>query len=618
MVPKIESIKPHPALTGDAPKRLLSEDEFGMGEMAQAIAMVIRSRVSADGYAIGIEGRWGSGKTTLLNFVEHTLLAETHAYQKTIRFDPWLIGNKFSLLAAFFEDLVQKIEEFRSDTTVRTKIGQAGVSALDRLRSHVRDYSKYVRLAATAASSASAQSPSLSLKMAALGLSLLSGLVSFFKGHPPTLEVLKQKIVDDLRVLSKLLPEARITVLIDDTDRLEPDESVEILRLIKAVANFPLVTYLVCFDMKVLSAQALRIVKVGDGADYLEKVFQQIVPIPPQEPFALRRFVRRLLAKQFPTEMADGDARDLETSGRQDVVFDRRIGKLVHTPRDAVRLCDNVSFGWPLLSGRGDFLDYVWLQLIKLRCRPLYEWTRDYVTNLGSYRDGGRPGDAEPTSEAAKLRDILGKLDWGRAPDRSGITTILPGLKNVLINGTESTVFNFTPPRELFRYESGRRLGSPSHWRFYFAFEKPSYALDDTDIAKFRRLAALGSAETAQFLNELAQRPHSKEGFFLEILFDRLEDQVETFTSDEQIGMARAFSDIMDDLPRGAANQFTDIDPWKKIATIARTRRRTTLCRNRRARTQHQLARPRSTGPGVRSGCSEQGPHGTRPAVANP
>ncbi len=60
-------------LLGDAPKRAISEDLFGLREIAKALAEVVRSRVSADGYAIGIEGTWGSGKTTLLNFVAEIL-----------------------------------------------------------------------------------------------------------------------------------------------------------------------------------------------------------------------------------------------------------------------------------------------------------------------------------------------------------------------------------------------------------------------------------------------------------------------------------------------------------------------------------------------------------------
>ncbi|HEV2560545.1 MAG TPA: P-loop NTPase fold protein [Rhizomicrobium sp.] len=554
-----------PQLDGDDAKRSVREDAFGLTQSVQALTEILRSRVSAGGYAIGIEGKWGSGKTTLLNFIEEALRDGNDSTKKVIRFDPWLIGSKQSLLTAFFEDLRMRIEEFRDFSVLRNKIGDGRESPIDRLSRHICQYSKYVELVAKTASGAVALTPSLSAKVAALGISTFSQILSFFGWRALTLDALKTAIIGDLNAVAKLLPEARIIVLIDDTDRLDPAEAVEILRLIKAVANFPLITYLVCFDRTVLSAQVFEVIRVGTGSDYLEKIFQQILPLPPQEPFALRRFVRKSLTELFPSEMAATAPREMEVAERQDAIFDRWVGKLVTTPRDAIRLCESVKLGWPYLSGRGDFLDYVWLQLIKLQCHELFEWTRRYVTNLGSYRDGGRPGDNEPTNEAANLKTILGKLDWGQAPDRSGITSILPGLKSVLLEGTKSTVFDFSPKRELADYESQRRLGSPSHWRLYFAFDMPSYALDDSEIANLRKLAAHGQRlDAAALLRKLAQRPAQIAGYYLDVMLDRMIDQVDKLTVEEQIGLAWAFVEIMDDLPRGGRMQFSDIDPWRK------------------------------------------------------
>jgi hypothetical protein len=555
---------PHFNLVGDAPKLDIAEDAFGLAEIARAIALVVRDRVAADGYAIGIEGKWGSGKTTLLNFVEQLLKQDEIKNQIVLRFDPWLVGNKQALLATFFEDLNEVLSPLKNDARLRGKVGEEAKSALDRLSGNIAKYGKYLTLTASTVSSATTLIPSVSAKIAAFGLSTLAKIASLFQRPPPSLEALKERIVGDLRVVSGVLPHVRVAVLIDDTDRLEPDESVEILRLIKAVANFPVVTYLVCFDMGILSKQVEEIVRVGAGADYLEKVFQQIVPLPPQEPFALRRFVRSQLTEQFPAEMTDKNVQDMDVTERLDAVFDRWLGKLIETPRDAVRLCDNVRFGWPYLREQGDFLDHVWLQLVKLKCRPLYDWARDYVTSLGAYRDGGRPSDGESEREAARLRSILEKLDWGRAPDHSGITSILPGLKSVLLEGTKSRVFEFTPDRELAQFEENRRLGSPSHWRAYFAYQMPSYALDDADIERFRKLATADRSAAAAFLRELAQRPHRSPGFFLDVLLDRMRDRAGSLGSAEQVGMAWAFADMMDELPRDARVQFSDNDPWRK------------------------------------------------------
>ena len=107
------------ALLGDAAKLSIAEDAFGFDVIANAIAEVLTSRVAADGYAIGIDGKWGSGKTTLMNFVGEILESHHHPYHKVIRFQPWLIGDKKTLIRAFFDELSERIQSFRADRAFR-------------------------------------------------------------------------------------------------------------------------------------------------------------------------------------------------------------------------------------------------------------------------------------------------------------------------------------------------------------------------------------------------------------------------------------------------------------------------------------------------------------------
>lgn len=560
-----------PTLSGDAAKRVISEDLFGLGEIARALAEVVRSRVSADGYAIGIEGTWGSGKTTLLNFVADILGSEPRPHHKVIRFEPWLVGNKESLLRAFFRELLNKIEEVRSDLRLQPTLRQSGKELLDRLVLGIEQYAGYLEFGASTTASIAAFDPTGHAPFAAFMLKTLSAIAKLFKRPTPTIEARREKIVSDLRALNELLPETRITVLIDDTDRLDPEESVEILRLVKAVANFPSLTYLVCFDRKILSAQVIQIVKVGTGEDYIEKIFQLIVPIPPQEPFALRRFTRERLIEHFPDEMASAQPSDLDLAARQDALFDKWIGKLVETPRDAIRLCEAVKFGWPYLRDRGDFFDYVWLQLIKLKAPRLYAWTQNYVTNLGSFRDRGRPGDDEPVTEASALRSIMKDLKWTSVRGRVGITYFLPGLGAFDSEGEKGNVYQLRSRDDLLPYERDKRLGSPIHWRFYFAFEKPSYAIDDSQLATFLRTAAKDWRQAAVALRGLARKPHHDPGRELDLFLDQFGDRLEQASPAEQIGTAEAFAEVMDELPRAPGVNFSDSDPWRKAAKLLKS-----------------------------------------------
>lgn len=372
-------------LLGDGAKRLPIEDEFGLRFFAETLATVVRSRVSADGYVIGIEGEWGSGKTTVLNFLEHELKSRRPSYHRVIRFEPWLFGKRQELLGLFFKELSRAAWDLTSIPEILDKLASRPTLIKDVI-SKINEYALLLSVSMNVFNATAAIDPTPFSKIVTTLGNLLEVLKKSWTKPIPSLEQVKTQILGDLHLLGNLLPDVRFTVLIDDTDRLDPEDSVEILRLVKAVANFPLVTYVIAFDRKILSAQVVKVISVGTGEDYVEKIFQQLVPLPPQEPFALRRFVRAKLAQYFPEEMVPPSPADTDRVDRYDGLFDRWLGVLLKTPRHAIRLCEAVKFGWPYLQGKADFLDFVWLQSVKLNVPALYKWTEAYVANLVSVR----------------------------------------------------------------------------------------------------------------------------------------------------------------------------------------------------------------------------------------
>ncbi|WP_253718568.1 P-loop NTPase fold protein [Serratia marcescens] len=66
----------------------------------------------------------------------------------------------------------------------------------------------------------------------------------------------KEKTTADMRTeIARKIEELDLSfiVLLDDLDRLEPAQAVEVIRLVKSVANFPRFRYLLCYDKAVLS-----------------------------------------------------------------------------------------------------------------------------------------------------------------------------------------------------------------------------------------------------------------------------------------------------------------------------------------------------------------------------
>jgi hypothetical protein len=242
---------------------------------------------------------------------------------------------------------------------------------------------------------------------------------------------------------------------------------------------------------------------------------------------------------------------DNETQYRMEMVFDRWCGRLLTTPRDVVRLHQAIQFAWPHVPKRSDFCDLVWLQLLKLTCEDFYEWVRNYLQNVGSYRDRGRPGDSEAVDQGKQLLELLKRFGWHEPIYLSGIDDMLPGLKSSILANENGAfkVFEFENG-ELEQFEQSRRLGSPSHWTGYFAFALPSYAIKDEELSALRDAFRTNPAEAARIIREVLDRPHDRVGHFVDVLLDRLSDAPEGRSEEESAGLLQAFAEVMDDVER--------------------------------------------------------------------
>jgi hypothetical protein len=233
------------------------------------------------------------------------------------------------------------------------------------------------------------------------------------------LSQLKERLVSSLRDLGH-----RFIVTIDDVDRLEPQEVIEVLRLARSVADFPNVIYLLCYDSEILSHSIEVAAKVKNGKAYLEKIVQLTVTVPKPEPFQLRNWFGEELRGIAATKSDD------ELS-RLKSIIDQEGGRQLKSPRAVVRALDSIRFFWPpLRTVQGDLADLVWLQLIKDGNPQLFRWVESYcataaLLSLGTAR-------VEDADRAKMLADLHGTVEVGHFQDvlyRYYFAQQLPGVE---------------------------------------------------------------------------------------------------------------------------------------------------------------------------------------------
>lgn len=235
-------------LSADRPLDDPATDRLGYATFAKHLAGTILNSSPSDGLVVAVHGDWGTGKTTALKFIVHYLELQEEP-PIVMWFNPWWFAGQEDLIRRFFKEL------------------QATVASSSKL---LRDIARRDRLAAALNLFGSALSspitiPSVPLagtaaKMTSEGVKALAAVLA-----PTDVVTAKARISSAFKEQV-----ARIVVIVDDIDRLMASEARQIFQLIKAVADFPNVTYLLAFDRKV-AARAMADLHGSDGDEYLEK-----------------------------------------------------------------------------------------------------------------------------------------------------------------------------------------------------------------------------------------------------------------------------------------------------------------------------------------------------------
>ena len=231
-------------LSSDKPLTKPKDDRLAYSPFAERLAESLLAMAPPDGFVVALYGSWGSGKTTVVNFIVHYLEDRPDDDQPIIvHFNPWWFSGRENLIRAFFDQL-------QAALTGHWKSGWR------QARRHLAQFAGLV-----------SEAP---IPYASTG----KVLKRVIEPKQPDTNALKQSIAETLQKQDK-----RIVIVIDDIDRLTPEEIRQLFRVIKAVADFPNVLYLLAFDREIV-AKALTEKQDLPGDQYLEKIVQVPIDLP--------------------------------------------------------------------------------------------------------------------------------------------------------------------------------------------------------------------------------------------------------------------------------------------------------------------------------------------------
>jgi hypothetical protein len=541
-------------IKGDRALKSGVEDKLGFREVAKRIATSLVDRASEDGLVVGVEGEWGSGKSSLLFLIRDELgkIAKSKA-PTVIDFRPWLIGNRDALISSLFGEISRQLDLVAlyagKDTPVTVAEAREAAKAL---RSFISALGK-TGAAIEVAGDASGFGP---IKYLGRGVKALGELAGN-KPVPPQLSEKKDKLVKSLRKLDH-----RFIVTIDDVDRLEPAEVIEILRLVRSVVDLPNVIYVLCYDSDILAHSIEEAAKVKNGRLYMEKIVQLTVMVPKPEPFQLRQWFAddlQLLAS----------AKDDEELSRLKIVVEYEGGRRFRTARSVVRALDAIRFFWPpLREERADLADLVWLQLIKDGNPSLYRWIEGYCGLASAISLGtARVDSTENARELDALHATVPKGHFDELMYRHYFARQLPGVE---VDGNGLKIFQRVIDRERDEALRKRRLASPDHYRLYFSLVGPSHALTQEDFATVWEAAHAGAEEIGAVLLVFHDKQAGGTLTKADLLLERLKSGAFKVLSPEQCEhILISLSDVMDEAyRRHPFDQFSVSSVWDRAERL--------------------------------------------------
>jgi predicted KAP-like P-loop ATPase len=317
-------------ISNDSPIHSLEEDRYGFGSFAEFIARSIEGMASPEGAVIAINGPWGSGKSSVINLALHHLKLACDAGKiKVVKFSPWWFSGAESLTLAFFKELQAAFDK----------------DALAVAQDAVGRLSKRLSPAAPVVGAL------VDLVTLGIGSKAMEAAVGALNKEQ-TAEAAHAALTKALHEQS-----CRFLVVIDDIDRLGPDEALLVFRLVKSVGQLPNVIYLLAFDQSV----AERIVDrhfPGEGANYLEKIVQKSFDIPVPDPDELQGAVRSF------AESIECWPEEKRTIRFMNLFYDI-VAPYLRTPRSVVRLTSSLAVTWPAVKGEVDPADFLGLETLR-------------------------------------------------------------------------------------------------------------------------------------------------------------------------------------------------------------------------------------------------------------
>jgi len=384
----------------DRPIEDKKDDRLSRLDFSVNLAKAITEWKGLDSLVIALYGKWGSGKSSVINLARAEISKSAHSNRPTIiEFNPWLFSGEDRLNEHFFNEVAKELaiqNESERDIELANRL-----RAYSKLFGLIPEKEVFVKVIEKALVILGFLGISIGQVLDLLNFNIgrlkiilfIIGAVLFVISLlNKTIEKIadffeKRGLADQKTVLSfkKIIKESlakrdsKILIILDDIDRLTPEEVRLVFKLIKINTDFPNVIYLLSFDRDVVQS-ALEEQPGINGQDYIEKIVQVSFDIP----FAKQEKISMILFEELD-RILGGLPKASEKLFDQTYwgnVYHSGLKNLFRNIRDVKRFSSSLEFSFSLLikgeSMEVNPIDFIAIESIRVFTPPFYDFLRTH------------------------------------------------------------------------------------------------------------------------------------------------------------------------------------------------------------------------------------------------
>ena len=186
------------------------------------------------------------------------------------------------------------------------------------------------------------------------------------------------------RISSILLEEGKLRiVLIDDVDRLQAEELLDLIKLVRNTADFPYIAYVVAAD-KAAMKETLKSVRIAEPEEYLKKFFNFELLFPADDNNIIDSLINNIGTVLREFGYSEDDIKELSLDINKNSDY---YAPVFSNMRDVYRFCNILSFELDVVKNQDEGItllndiyieDFVKVCMIQYISPDLYKILRDY------------------------------------------------------------------------------------------------------------------------------------------------------------------------------------------------------------------------------------------------